>query len=94
MIRLPEECKEYLAIYTTEYDDSYVLEIIVADDIVSLRQAILGQKERVMEADFNYDLEDLTSTILGIERIVKIRKLNKKTGVNCFMVIAVKYAVS
>lgn len=25
MIRLPEECKEYLAIYTTEYDDSYVL---------------------------------------------------------------------
>lgn len=23
MIRLPEECKEYLAIYTTEYDDSY-----------------------------------------------------------------------
>ena len=34
MIRLPEECKEYLAIYTTEYDDSYVLETIVADDIV------------------------------------------------------------
>lgn len=50
MIRLPEACKEYLAIYTTEYDDSYVLETIVADDIVSLRQVVSGQKERVMEA--------------------------------------------
>lgn len=50
MIRLPEECKEYLDIYTTEYDDSYVLETIVADDIVSLRQVVSGQKERVMEA--------------------------------------------
>lgn len=50
MIRLPDECKEYLAIYTTEYDDSYVLETIVADDILSLRQAVSGQKERVMEA--------------------------------------------
>ena len=52
MIRLPEECKEYLAIYTTEYDDSYVLETIVADDIVSLRQTVSGQKERIMEAEF------------------------------------------
>lgn len=77
-LRLPEECKEYLAIYTTEYDDSYVLETIVADDIVSLRQTVSGQKERIMEAEFNYDVEDSTSTILEIERIVKIRKLNKK----------------
>lgn len=82
MIRLPEECKEYLAIYTTEYDDSYILETIVADDIVSLRQAVSGQNERVMEAEFNYDVEDSSSTILETERIVKIRKLNKKIGDN------------
>lgn len=25
-ISLPKECKEYLAVYTTEYDDTYVLE--------------------------------------------------------------------
>ena len=31
-----------------------------------------------MEAEFNYDVEDSTSTILEIEKIVKIRKLNKK----------------
>lgn len=74
--------KTYLAIYTTEYDDSYILETIVADDIISLRQAVSGQKERVMEAEFNYDVEDSSSTILETERIVKIRKLNKKIGDN------------
>lgn len=45
MVRLPEECKDYLAIYTMEYDDSYALENIVADDIVSLRQDVSEQKE-------------------------------------------------
>lgn len=82
MIRLLEERKEYLAIYTTEYDDSYVLETIVAEDIVSLRKIVSGQQERVMEAEFNYDVEDATSTLLETERIVKIRKLNKKIGDN------------
>lgn len=94
MIRLPEECKEYLAIYTTEYDNSYVLETIVAEDIVSLRKIVSGQQERVMEAEFNYDVEDATSTLLETERIVKIRKLNKKIGDNfkLLYVIDVRYA--
>jgi hypothetical protein len=39
----------------------------VADDIVSLRQAVSGWKERVMEAEFNYDVEDASSTILETE---------------------------
>lgn len=45
MIRLPEELKEYLAIYTTEYDDLYVIEPIVADDIALLKKVVSGQKE-------------------------------------------------
>lgn len=50
--------------------------------MVSLRKAVSGQKERVMEAEFNYDVEGSTSTILETERIVKIRKPNKKIGDN------------
>ena len=34
------------------------------------------------QAEFNYDVEDTSSTILETERIVKIRKLNKKIGDN------------
>lgn len=82
MIRLPDECKEYLAIYTTEYDDSYVVEPIVADDILLLKKAVEGQQERVMEAEFNYDVEDSSVGFMESERIVKIRKLNRKIGDN------------
>ena len=32
-VPLPDEMKEYLAIYTTEYYDSYILEPIVASDL-------------------------------------------------------------
>lgn len=82
MIRLPEDCKEYLAIYTTEYDDSFMLETIVADDLVLLKQIVAGQQERIIEAEFNYDVEDSAAGILETEHIVKIRKLNKKIGDN------------
>jgi len=82
MIRLPDDYKEYLVIYTTEYDDSYVLETIAADDMASFKQIIAGKQERMIETGFNYDFEDLSAGILEIERTVKIRKLNKKIGDN------------
>lgn len=59
-------------------DTVYLEYIHYADDIVSLKQAISGQKESIMEAEFNYDVEDTNSTVLESERIVKIRKLNRK----------------
>lgn len=82
MIRVPDECKEYLAIYTTEYDDSYLLDTIIADDMVALKAAVSGKKERILEAEFNYDTEDQGATLLETEQIVKIRKLNRKIGDN------------
>lgn len=82
LIRLPDEYKEYLAIYTTEYEDTYLLEPILADDITILKQLVKNQQERVFEANFNYDIVDDNATIFETERIVKIRKLNKKIGDN------------
>lgn len=82
MIRLPDDYKEYLAIYTTEYEDTYLLETIVANDIYVLKNIVQNQSERLFEANFNYDMADQESTILETERIVKIRKLNKKIGDN------------
>lgn len=82
MIKLPEEYKEYLVIYTTEYVDSYIIETIVAEDIITLRNAMKGKQERIMEATFNYDIEDSRATMLESKQIIKIRKLNKKIGDN------------
>ncbi|MDD2504234.1 MAG: HNH endonuclease [Clostridia bacterium] len=82
MIRLPEDCKEYLAIYTTEYEDTYLLETIVAEDILFLKEIVKNKQEQVLEASFNYDVVDEKSTIFETERIIKLRKLNKKIGDN------------
>lgn len=82
MIRMPEEYKEFLAIYTSEYEDTYIIETIETDDIIYLKHIIQNQSERVMESNFNYDVDDNDSTILEDRRIVKIRKLNKKIGDN------------
>jgi len=82
MIKLPEDRKEYIAIYTTEYDDSYIIETIESTDILDLKRVILGLQERVVENDFNFEMTDGQSTIITTQRTVKIRKLNKKIGDN------------
>lgn len=82
MIKVPEEYKEYLVIYTTEYDDSFVLETIVADDVQILKETVRGQQERVIEAKINYDITDEKAGITVNVQLVKIRKLNRKIGQN------------
>ena len=95
-IPLPEEYKEYLAVYTTEYDDTYVLEAIGSADITVLREMLTGYSERVMEAEFNFDVTDETAGFKQKEQLVKIRKLNKKIGdiLSFFMGIVAKFVES
>ena len=82
MIKLPEKYKEYLAIYTTEYDDSYVLETIVADDMQILKESVKGQQERMVEAEIDYDIKDEKAGFTVNVQLVKIRKLNQKISEN------------
>ncbi len=82
IIKLPEGYKEYLAIYTTAYEDTYILETIEAEDIISIKKAVQNQSELAMEAKFNYDIEDKTASIFEDERILKFRKLSRKIGEN------------
>lgn len=82
MIRLPEDRKEYLAIYTTEYDDSYILETIISADIQVLKNKVEGKKEFLFETEFDYDQEDETSGLLEQIQLRKIRKLDRKIGEN------------
>ena len=81
-ITLPDEYKEYLVIYTTEYDDAYVLEAIVSDDLLSLSQEIKGKSEKQIEAELNYTQHDKSAGILIRPRLAKIRKLNRLIGEN------------
>lgn len=81
-ILLPEDYREYLAVYTTEYDDTYVLETIMSQDLKILRNIIADQSEQMMEARFNFDIKDDSAGFKEKEQLVKIRKLNKKIGDN------------
>ena len=81
-VPLPDKMKEYLAIYTTEYDDSYILEPIVASDMEVYRSSIENQKERIVEASIDYDMPDPNAGFTENERLTRIRKLNRKIGEN------------
>lgn len=81
-IPLPDEYKEYLAVYTTEYDDTYVLETIVSDEVNDLKQTISGKEERLIEAEIDYDEIDASAGIQTSKMLMKIRKLNRLIGTN------------
>ena len=81
-IKLPDGLKEYLAIYTTEYEDTFLLEPIVQDDFQVMKKAIQGMRERTVENEIEYEMEDKNSGIEKRLQIVKIRKLNRKIGEN------------
>ena len=81
-ITLPEEYKEYLAVYTTEDDDSYVLEAIVSDEVEVLKEAVRGKQERLVEAEIDCEEKDEGAGIQLNQRLVKIRKLNRLIGEN------------
>ncbi len=82
MIKLPEEMKEYLAIYTTEYEDTFLIEPIISDDIAALRSLVSDKMERSFEADYDYEIKDKKSGITAQLQVVKVRKLNRKIGEN------------
>ena len=81
-IKMPDGLKVYLAIYTTEYEDTFLLEPIAQDDFLVMKKAIQGMRERTVENEIEYEMEDKSSGIEKKLQIVKIRKLNRKIGEN------------
>lgn len=81
-IKLPENKKEYLAIYTTQYKDTYVFETISNAELDIAKEFMVSEKEEVYEASVNLTVEDKSASILLDERLVKIRKLSRAIGDN------------
>lgn len=82
-IRLPEDQREYLAIYTTEYDDTYLLEAITVEDIAETKAEVTGQDEWKIETDMSTaDMVDPDATVKQVVRTTKVRKLNRLIGEN------------
>lgn len=82
IIKLPEDAKDYLAIYTTEYDDTYVLEPILSDDVLAIAAYVKSHSEQAIENEMNVESDDPSAKIVVSEGVRKIRKLNRKIGDN------------
>lgn len=81
-IYLPEDKKEYLAIYATEKEDTYCMEPIFAEDMAEAKTELKGKTEEQIETEFDTAAVDPHAGILVSQRTVKIRKLNRGIGEN------------
>jgi len=79
-IKIAEDKKEFLAIYTTEYQDTYIVECITRDEVSEARKLLLHEKEQNYETSLNYPETDPTATIKEVQLLTKIRKLNRAIG--------------
>lgn len=82
LIPLPDDYKEYLVVYTTEDDDSYVLDTICSTEIELLKQTVSGKQERLVEAELEFEEKDEGAGIHVENKLVKVRKLNRMIGNN------------
>lgn len=74
--KIPEDNKEFLAIYTTEYADTYLVECITQTETAETRTLLVHEDEQTYEVSVNYSEVDSTASIERIQQLTKIRKLN------------------
>ena len=83
-IKVPEEIKEYLVIYSTGLEGNIFMECITNLDTSEMKDYIT--KEKIEEEDFelslNYPIVDRFAKIEEKQKIVKIRKLDRAIGEN------------
>lgn len=83
--KIPEDKKEFLAIYTTEYADTYLVECITCTETAEARSLLVREDEQRYEVSVNYPEVDPTASIERIQQLTKIRKLNRAIGDNLKM---------
>jgi hypothetical protein len=78
-LSVPEEIREYLAIYSTVFDDVFAIECITQSEIAEARQEICKFNE--LELEQIIQATD-TPTFIEKTKTTKIRKLDKTIGDN------------
>lgn len=81
-IKLPDEIKEYLILYTTQFDNTFILESITSLELSESNKIISSIKEEDIEFDINYFKTDTNAGFSEKLQIVKIRKLDRSICTN------------
>ena len=80
IVRVPEEQKEYLALYTTPLEDTFFFDHITSSESAQIKDSIAGIKEEDFEYQSNYKEVDETARIETKGQIVKVRRLDRAIG--------------
>ena len=78
-LTVPKDIREYMAIYSTIFDDVFSVECITYDEITEAKEAMQDFDE--LEIEQILQSKD-TPALIKKQRIVKIRKLDKTIGDN------------
>lgn len=84
---VPENIREYVAIYSTVFDDVFSLECITHDEIVETKEIINKYDE--LEIEQILQTKD-NSTFIEKQKTVKIRKLDRTIGDNLKIIYGYK----
>jgi predicted HNH restriction endonuclease len=76
-IPISQDRKESLMIYTTQLEDTFLLEYLTAQESQKIEREVEGFDEDEFEMAVNYEQKDLTARIERKPQLVKIRKLDR-----------------
>lgn len=80
VIRVPEEKREYIALYMTPIEDTFFFDHITLSESAQIKESISGINEEDFEYQSNYKEVDDSARIETKEQIVKIRRLDRAIG--------------
>ncbi|MEW6715050.1 MAG: HNH endonuclease signature motif containing protein [Nitrospirota bacterium] len=78
--KLPEGMREYIILYTTQYENTFFLDYITNSESAQIRQAISVMREEDFEFESNYKKIDDSARIEAKQQVIKIRRLDKAVG--------------
>jgi 5-methylcytosine-specific restriction enzyme A len=80
IIRVPEEDREYLVLYTTPIENTFFFEHITSSETLQIRHSISEINEEDFESESNYQKIDDSARIETKEQIIKVRRLDRAIG--------------
>lgn len=79
-IRVPEDKREYIVLYTTPFENTFFIEHITFSESVQAKHFISEINEEEFEFQSNYKMVDDSARIETKKQLIKVRKLDKAIG--------------
>ena len=79
-IKVPEEVREYIVLYTTPIENTFFIERVTSSESAQIKNSISRISEEDFEFQSNYKKVDNSARIETKEQIVKIRRLDRAIG--------------